>query len=33
MIVMHLGQITISTFDRRRGPLEGLDVLGRPYAL
>ena len=30
MVMMHLRQIPISTFNRRRGPLEGLDVLGRP---
>jgi hypothetical protein len=30
MVVMHLGQIAVSAFHRRRGPLEGLDVLGRP---
>lgn len=30
MIVMHLGQGAVSTLHRRRGPLKGLGMLGRP---
>jgi hypothetical protein len=30
MIVMHLRQITMASFDGRRGALKGLDPVGRP---
>ena len=30
MIVMHLSQVAVAPFDRRRGPLKGLGLLRRP---